>query len=90
MTPEQEKARDMQLAFREQLRQLCLAQYEAAQKAELPSTIAAGIVAEECMHMSAFFVTRGGTWSADTFSEECRKMYDWHKNVAIREQGRPN
>jgi hypothetical protein len=85
-----DKARDFQLAFREQLRQLCLDQYEAAQGAGVNVTHAAGIVAEECMHMSAFFVARGGTWTADTFADECRKMFDWHKRVATKEQGRPN
>jgi hypothetical protein len=85
-----DKARELQLAFREQLRQLCLAQYEVVQKAEINAAQAAGIIAEECMHMSAFFVTRGGTWSADTFADECRKMFDWHKEVARKEQGRPN
>ena len=85
-----DKARAMQLSFREQLRQLALAQYEAAQEGGLNASAAAGMVAEECMHMSAFFVARGGTWSADTFVDECRKMFDWHKDVATKEQGRPN
>jgi hypothetical protein len=87
---DQDKARELQLAFREQLRQLCLAQHEAAQEASVDAAHAAGMIAEECMHMSAFFVTRGGTWNADTFADECRKMFVWHKEVATKEQGRPN
>ena len=83
-------ARDLQLAFREQLRQLCIAQYETAQEAELPATVAAGIVAEECMHMSAWFVARGSNFSMDTFLDECRKVFEFHKEAARKEQGRPN
>lgn len=90
MTPEQEKARELQLAFREQLRKLCLAQYEPALKGNLSAVQAASMIAEECMHMCAWFVTRGSNYSVDMFLDECRKVYEWHKDVARKEQGRPN
>jgi hypothetical protein len=48
------------------------------------------MVAEECLHMCAVLVTRGSNYSEDAFLDECRKVYDWHKHVAIKEQGRPN
>ena len=82
--------REAQLRFREALRQLCLLHYEATEKAGVTTAQAAGIVAEECMHMSAFFVTRGSAWDKDGFLEECRKVYEWHKDVAAKEKAKPN
>lgn len=72
--------RDAQLAFRDALRTLCLRHYTVTTEAGLNATEAAQTVAEECMHMSAYFVANGSTWSADQFVNECRKMFEFHKN----------
>lgn len=71
--------RDAQLAFRDALRTLCLAHYTATTKAGLNATDAAQTVAQECMHMSAYFVANGSNWGADQFADECRKMFEFHK-----------
>jgi hypothetical protein len=75
-------ARDAQLALREALRLLCLAHYAAVEQAGLNAVQAAGAVAEECMHMSAHFVANGSTWTADQFTAECRKIFEFHKKNA--------
>lgn len=75
-----ETPRDAQLAFRDALRTLCLAHYTATTKAGLNATDAAQTVAQECMHMSAYFVANGSTWNADRFAAECRTMFEFHKN----------
>jgi hypothetical protein len=85
-----EQVREAQLLFRDALRRLCLMHYESAEKKGLSASSAAGIVAEECLHMCAYFVTRGSMWSEDGFVEEARKIYDWHKNVATKEKEKPN
>lgn len=82
--------RDLQIAFREQLKELVMEQYEVAQAAGLNTAQAAGMVAEECMHMAAWFVARGSAWNADQFTDECRKLFEFHKDVAAKENRRPN
>jgi hypothetical protein len=86
MTAEEiDKAR---LDLRERLRQLAIAWGEEVHPAGMPENISSGLMAEECMHLSAYMVVRGLNWNLETFLEKTGEVFDIHRTLLRKEKQR--
>lgn len=71
--------RELELMFRDWLRDLCAKLDNTAREGGIPSTKAAQIVAQECMHMAAYFVAHGSKIPIGEFAADCASMVLWHR-----------
>lgn len=76
------------LELRERLRQLAIAWGNEVHKAGMPENISSGMIAEECMHMSSYFVVRGLGWNLETFLEKTGEVFDIHRTLLRKEKQR--
>jgi hypothetical protein len=86
MTPQEiDQAR---LDLRERLRQLAVAWGNEVHAAGMEEVISTGLMAEECMHMSAYMVVRGLNWNLETFLEKTGELFDIHRTLLRKEKQR--
>lgn len=89
MTPQEiEQAEQARQEVRESLRQLAIAWGDKVHKAGMPQGVSAGIIAEEMMHLCAYFVVRGLGWGLETFLEKCGEVFDAQRAILRKEQQR--
>ena len=86
MTPQEiDQAR---LDLRERIRQLALTWGNEVHAAGMTENISTGLMAEECMHMSAYMVVRGLNWNLETFLEKTGEVFDIHRTLLRKEKQR--
>ena len=71
---------DLEVTYREWLKDLCGKLDKYARDNGIPSTIAAQIVARECMYMASYFVAHGSTISVERFAADCASMLQWNRD----------